>query len=259
MIWQLNHQALRGVACAAALLLSPMALAVEETTRALAQDLRALATLTTFGEELKAVISTDLGVTQAQVERWHEAVDAAFAADLLEADFLTALESATSDEGRQAAMVYERSGLAADMRELVDAALSHDDTDALIEAGRGYVESASAAENALLVDVIAAQRGPERDKVEMDVYFRAMAIMAEPIVGAKATKQWVESAQFLRDEYSEDNFLVRVAAYREVPPAKLAEVAAALSEPLLVEFSAQLVVALSETLHAAADRLAEYN
>lgn len=255
MIWQFNKTALRAMAIGAASLVSIPVIAVENTTKALSDQLEAVEVLTNFGDQLKSVITTDLGATQAQVARWHEAVDAAFAEDLVEADFILALERETSTEARKAALAYERSDLAVAVREHVAKVFVEEEPAALLMAGQNYVESASASENALLVDLFEAQRAPERDEAEMDVYFRAMAIMAEPITGAEAAAQWVESAQYLRDDYSEGNFLVRVAAYSTLPEAQLAEVVAELNEPLLVEFSGQLVTALSDAMHAAADRV----
>lgn len=260
MIWKFNKNALRAMAIGAASLVTIPVIAVEDTTQALSDQLEAVEILTTFGDQLKSVITTDLGATEAQVARWHEAVDAAFAEDLVEADFLLALERETSAESREAALAYETSDLAVGVREHVDTVFDKEEPGALLAAGESYVESASASENALLVDLFAAQRAPERDKAEMDVYFRAMAMMAEPITGAEAAAEWVESAQYLRDDYSEGNFLVRAAAYSTLPEAQLAEVVAALNEPLIVEFSGQLVVALSEAMHAAANRIeTEYN
>lgn len=259
MIWQFNKNALRAMAIGAVSLVSIPAFAVEETTQALVEQLDAVEVLTGFGDQLKTVITTDLGATEAQVARWHEAVDAAFAADLVEADFVIALEEGTSAKAREAALTYERSDLAVEVREHVDATFLQEPA-ALLAAGQAYVESASASENALLADLFAAQRASERDEAEMDVYFRAMAMMAGPIIGAEAAAQWVEGAQYLRADYSQGNFLVRVAAYSTLPDAQLTEVVAELNEPLLVEFSGQLVTALSEAMHAAADRIeTEYN
>nr|WP_314261628.1 hypothetical protein [uncultured Devosia sp.] len=255
MIWGLNHQAVRTTVLAAAILVSPVVWAVEVTTRALAEALGATESLTKVGNDLKAVISTDLGFTSAQIDRWHAAVDAAFTVDELEADFLKALESHTSLEQRDAALAYQRSDLAIDVGTYVNGVFAREDPAALVEAGQGYVASASDSQKELLTNLFAGQRAPERDGVDMDIYYRALAIMADPVIGADGAKEWVESAQYLRDAYSQDNFHTRVAAYSRLPGAQLAEVLEKLNEPLLVEFSDRLVLVMSDTLHAATDRL----
>ncbi|WEK03435.1 MAG: hypothetical protein P0Y65_14690 [Candidatus Devosia phytovorans] len=255
MIWRLYQKALQATVLAAAILVSPMASAVEEATRALAEQLEVVDGLTKLGDDLKAVITTDLGFTDAQIERWHDAVDAAFAVNLLEADSLEALESVTTEDTRQAALAYERSDLAVEVGEQVETLFLEEGAEALVEAGQSYLESASASENALLVDLFAAQRSPERADLEMDIYFRAMAIMAAPITGPEVAEEWVESAQYLREDYSRDNLLLRIGAYSTVPEAQLVEVVEKLNDPLLVAFSSQLVTALSETMHAATDRI----
>lgn len=254
MIRRFLHQALRAAALAAAILVSPVAFAVEESTRELAEELDALKGVARSGEDLKSIITTDLGFTTAQVARWRDAVDTAFATDLLEADFRDALESGTSPEGRQAALAYAQSGLAVAAGEHIETRFAQENPEVLVEAEQRFVERTSASENARLVKIFTAQRGPERDNLDMDVYFRAMAVAAKPVIGAEAAQEWVKSAQYLRDEQIERNVLARVAAYSELTDAQLAVAAEKLSEPIIAEFSAQLVTAFSVTMHAAMDR-----
>jgi len=251
MIQRLLHQALRAAALAALILVSPVAFAVEESTWELAEDLDALKGVARSGEDLKSIITTDLEFTTAQVARWRDAVDTAFATELLEADLL---ESGTLPEGRQAALAYAQSGLAGAAGEHIETRFAQENPEVLVEAGKRFVKRASASENARLVEIFAAQRGPERDNLDMDVYFRAMAVAAKRVIGAEAAQEWVESAQYLRDEQIERNFLARVAAYSELTDAQLAVAAEKLSEPIIAEFSAQLVTAFLVTMHAAMDR-----
>ena len=254
MIGQLNFRTMRRATLAMAVLMSPSAMAVEDTSGELARNLRALENLTALGEQIKALVTPEFGFTDDTIRHWTSAVDAAFAPQLLEADFLAALDDRLSDEVRNAALAFYRSPIGQESYELV--AASHPLTEgSAIAHGKAYVETASAEENALFVDLFEAQSGPARANHAVDIYFRAMEIAAEPIIGKAGAEQWVASVQGLRAGYVENYFSVTVGIYSNLQGDKLAELVEALGTPDMLAYGKLSTAALDEAMHAAVDRL----
>jgi len=180
-------RSLVSTAFAAALFIAVPVMAIDDTTRAVEQ-------LVTIGDQVKAVLPPDLGFPADKLVHWHAAVDAAFLPELLEADVLQALEVQLDPDSRDAALAFNASPLGQEMSELI-AALA--DMTAEVEAERvaaanAYVETASVEQNGLLVDLFEMQLGPRHSSEIMDVYFRAMKMAAEPIIGAAAANDWMD-------------------------------------------------------------------
>jgi hypothetical protein len=232
----------------------PPALAVEDSTRVLAENQRAVESLVRLGDEVKALLTPEIGFPQEYVGAWQIAVDRAFDADRLEADFLEAFDTRLTDPARNAALAFDETPLARETYERIrEVEAMEEDVD--FDAVRDYLEAAPAAENALYVDIFAAQQGPERANAIMDVYFRMMKIAAEPVIGAEVADQWVAGAQDLRDGYVENYFLASVSAFNGLPQERVIELAAEVTAPDIIAYSEQAMLAFSDALNAAADRL----
>lgn len=232
----------------------PTALAVEDSTRMLAENQRAVESLARLGDQIKAVLTPEIGFPQQYIPAWHRAVDRAFDADRLEADFLQAFDTRLTAPARDAAMAFDGTALAGEAYERIrEVEAMEEDVD--FDAARDYLEAASAEENALYVDIFAAQQGPERANAIMDVYFRMMKIAAEPVIGAEMADQWIAGAQGLRDGYVENYFLSSVSALSGLPQERLADLAGIVGTPDMVAYSEQAMLAFSDALNAAADRL----
>ena len=254
MVGQLAFRALRNATFAMAILMSPSAMAVEDTTRELAKNLQARENLIALGEQIKALVTPESGFPKDRIARWSRAVDVAFAPELLEADFLAALDDRLSVEVKNAALAFDRSPLGQESYELAAASNSPDEGGAIAD-GKAYVESASAKENALFVELFEAQSGPARAKRALDIYFRAMTIAAEPIVGKQGAEQWVASVQDLRAGYVENYFNVTVGIYSKLQGDKLAELVEALSTPEMLAYGKLSTAAMGEAMDAAVERL----
>ncbi|MEO9340922.1 hypothetical protein ABFT80_26325 [Mesorhizobium sp. SB112] len=162
MIVQIGLRIARVTAVAAAILIPSAALAIEDTTRTLAKNQRAIEELSTLGVQLKSVLRPEIGFPEKYVVHWQAAVDAAFAPDLLEADFLKAFETQLSDETRDAALAFDSSPVGQEAYELIMASQGLEgDAKHLAEAQK-YLDTASVEENALHVDFFESQGGPKR-------------------------------------------------------------------------------------------------
>lgn len=254
MVGQWNFRAVRNAILAMAILISSSAMAVEDTTRELVRSLRALENLTAVGEQIKALVTPEFGFTDDNIRRWSSAVDVAFAPELLEADFLAALDDRLSDGVRNAALAFYRSPIGRESYELVGASHPLEEGSA-IAGGKAYLETASAEENALFVELFEVQSGPARANHAVDIYFRAMAIAAEPIIGRDGAEQWVASVQDLRAGYVENYFSVTVGIYSNLQGDKLAELVEALGAADMLAYGKLATAALGEAMHAAVDRL----
>lgn len=253
---RLARQLATALALSASLLASPMVLAIDEDTRALAQNQRAVEQLGQLGDQVRALLRPEIGFPAEYVAPWQAAVDEAFARDLLEADFLDAFEERLTEETREAALAFDESPLAEQGRRLIEAAEANRDNDESVEAAREAAEAASPEQNAKFVRLFEAQHGPKKANEVMDVYFRMMKIGAEPIIGADAADDWIASAGDLRTAYVENYFFSSAATFMSLEEQDLDALVAALEEPALVDYADQAALAFSDALHAAADRLA---
>ena len=255
MIVHTSLRAIRAAGFAAVLLASPSAFAIEETTRTLAEGQQTVESMEALGADLKAVLRPDIGFPEENVAPWQAAVDAAFARELLEADFLAALEERLTDEGRDAALEFNESTLGEEVRVLVEESQGVELDDELRAETEAFLESVSDEHEALFTDLFDAQTSVRRSDLAMDLYFRAMKIAAEPVIGAEAADAWIDGAQDMRDIYTHNYFLTSVATYRPLSEEKLREFVEAIGSPGMFAFSEQSTAALGVALEAASDRL----
>ena len=248
-------RAVRQAIIVASFLLPQAALAIDTAVPTLAQNLRAIENLSAVGDQLKEVLTPEVGFPAEYVEHWHAAVDEAFAREMLEADFLTALEAELSEDTRDAALTFDASPIGREMYELVASAASVKDAPEILEKTRAYIEAAPAEENALFVDLFEAQMGPQRANDMMDTYFRAMKTAAEPLIGTDAAEQWVVEADDLRTGYVENHFLATVMIFSQLPSERLKELVRRLTTPEMITYAEQSTAAYANALNAAADRL----
>jgi hypothetical protein len=254
------HASLRAViraAFSAAIFIASPAIAIDDTTRVLARNQHAVEQLTNLGDQLKAVLTPEIGFPDAALEHWYAAVDAAFSPDLLEADVLKELEAQLDDETRDAALAFDASPLGQHARELIAASLGNTDDKEIkrLSTGRNYLETASTEQNGLFVDLFETQLGPRRAGAAMDAYFRAMKTAAEPVIGAPAADQWIAGATHLRTGYIENYFLLMVSTFSQLPEDRLQELVNAVGTPKMVSYAEQSTTAFIEVLNAAVDRL----
>lgn len=234
---------------------SSAARAIEDTSRILAQNERIVEKMSAFGDELKAVFTTVSGVPGEYVEHWHTAVDAALAPDLVEADFLAALEAGLSEKTRDAALAFEASPPGRQAYELMARLRSLKENPRYLDDARQYLEAASREQNARLVDLFEFQQGPLRARQVVDAYLSAVKTAAQPVIGAHAAEQWVDGAQDRRDGYIEDTFLDTVATFSQLPEHQLQELVDAIGTPEMLDYARVSAAAFGQTLNAALDRL----
>lgn len=257
MTLQTIPRALIATAIAAAGLLAVPVTAADVTTRFLAENQRAVEQLVTLGDQLKAVLTPDIGFPDENLEHWYAAVDAAFLPELLEADVLTTLKDRLDDASRDAAIAFYRSPLGQEMGELTSAFLgmTAEGEAERVTAAKNYLERSSLEHSGLLVQLFETQLGPRYSGDVMDVYFRAMKIAAEPVVGAAAASEWMDSAAYLKDGYVENSFLLMVSTFIQLPPDRLKELADSLGTPGMRSYAAQSTTAFIVALNGAVDRL----
>ncbi len=237
----------------------PAASAADESISALLEHDTGVMRLSELGSSLRELMRPEIGFPENYIGAWQQAVDEAFAVDLLEADYVEALEQHTTDDARQAAVAFIETDLAAAIRALdaaeePDADLSFEQE---IEAARKIVDGASAEQNALFVELFELQRGPETANAIMDAYYHMMKTAADPIVGAEAADEWVTGfGSTLRDAYVEGYFLTTAAQLIDLDLATLEELTQKMAEPALVAYADQSTLAFSDALQKAADRLA---
>ena len=255
MIGFAHIRLVQAASLSAALLMSSAAFAQDETTRQLAEYLRAVEALSAFGDDVKVVVSTDLGFSDAQVAQWASAVEVAFERDLLEAEFIAALESRLSEPVRQAAVEYHTSPLGEEVVERVANAPDIEEAPDFLDEAKADLAAMPDDRRALLETQFKLESATAQNDAVMTSYFRAMQVAATPVIGADAAEQWVTSAQYLRDEFNESHFLTYVSVYSQLPDERHEELVAILSTPEMIEFYTQSVEAYAETLHAAVDRV----
>jgi len=229
--------------------------ALDETTRLLASNSRALETLSALGGSLGEVLTPEIGFPAENIEQWRTAVDVAFAPELLEADFLAALDSELTADARSAALAFDASALGRLAADLVEGSYVNEPDDAQLAATRSRMEQAAAGRNALFVDLFELQAGPARANAAMDVYFQAMKVAATPVVGAEAADQWILSAGDLRATYVERYFILTVSMFDQLPDERLQELVAELRAPEMQDYAEQSTTAFAKALHAAAERV----
>lgn len=247
---------LTSAALALALALNSLAAsAAQETTTSLTHNIRIVETTNILAKQLKDVLTPDIGFPETYLEHWHDAVDAAFKPDLIEADYIKALEGLLSPQTRAAGLAFEESELGRKIFELdMDTAPLEADTSHL-EQARQRLDAGSVADNGLFVDLFEMLDGPDRTGAIMDLYFSAMVTAATPVIGAEAAAQWVSGAQKLSDGYTEDYFLTTVAVYGQLPEDELKLLVETLATPAMSAHTDQVTQAFSEALAAAATRL----
>lgn len=251
---QLNLRAAGGAILATMLLASTPAIANENATAELTQNLRAVESLSALGEQLKGLVLAEFGFSEDDIRYWSDAVDEAFEPALLEADFTEALDERLPEAITEAALAFDQSPLGQRAFELV--AKAHPlAEEAAITGGQAFLEQASKEDLGLVVRIFEAQAGPERANLTMDIYYRAMAIAAEPVIGADGAEQWVASAQDLRDGYVENYFSVSAGIFGTLEHDDLAELASALGTAEMIAYGELSTEAMGETMHAAIDRL----
>lgn len=255
MIGNASLRLVQAATLSAALMMSTSAFAQDETTRQLTEHLLAVEALSTFGENLKELISTDIGFSEAQVTQWSSAVDVAFDRDTLEAEFFAALDSRLSDPVRQAALDYQTSPLGVEVFERVNSAPSNADAPHLVDEAKTYLEEASDERRALHEAHFEAESGSAQYSASLEGYFRAMKIAAAPILGEAAAEQWVTDAQYLREVYAENSFLTSVSIYSQMPEERHEELVAHVTTPEVTAFYSLSTEALAETINAALDRV----
>ncbi len=229
--------------------------AFEEATHLLAQNQRIADKMSAFGDELKAGLTAEMGFPSNYVEHWHTAVDAALDPTLVEADFLAALEAGLSEKTREAALAFEGSTRGQQAYELMARSEPLKDDPQYLKQAQQYLKTASPEQNARLVDLFEFQQGPLRARQVVDVYFRAVKMAAEPVIGADAAEQWVGAAEGKSDGYVEDIFLDTVATFRQLPEDQLQELVDAIGTPEMLEYAQVSASAFGQTLIAALDRL----
>lgn len=236
------------------MLLSPAAMANENVTAELTRNLRAVESLSALGEQLKGLVLADFGFSQDDIRYWSDAVDDAFDRELLDADFREALEERLPEAVAEAALTFDQSPLGQKAYELV--AKSHPlDEEGAISGGQNFVENASNEAQALVVSIFEAQAGPARANLTVDIYYRAMAIAAEPVIGESGASEWVASAQYLRDGYVESYFSVVAGIFGELENDDLAELASSLGTPEMIAYGELSTDAMGAAMYAAVDRL----
>lgn len=255
MIGSTSLRLAQAVTLSAALLVSGAALAQDDTTTRLTEHLRALEALDAFGENLKVLVTTDMGFSTTQVTQWTTAVEMAFDPDLLEEEFHAALDSRLSEPVRQAALAYQSSPLGQEVVERVANAPRNADAPQLLGEAKTYIEQASDKRRALHEAQFKAESGAAQSSDVLDGYFRAMTIAAGPILGSDGAEAWVASAQYLRDEYDENHFLSSVSVYSQMPEERHEELVAILTTPEITTFYRLSTEALGETMETAMDRL----
>ncbi|KAA0971840.1 hypothetical protein FPY71_01535 [Aureimonas fodinaquatilis] len=249
-----GFKAIKSATIAAALLVTMPAHASDDTTRLLAENLRAVKGLVSLGEQMKTIVTPQDGFTKADADHWHTAIDTAFAPTLLEVDFFEAFDGTLTDDAREAALTFDTSPLGKEMYELVEQSQPLK-VEGYLDDARRLVQEASTEQNSSLVALFEAQDGPQRAKGVMEVYFRAMVIAAKPVFGAKLAEQWKASAAELTPVYVEDYFLTSVFIYGPLPTAKLAELVDVLRTSEMQAYNEQSTAAIFEALNAAVDRL----
>ncbi|WEJ34101.1 hypothetical protein [Devosia sp. SD17-2] len=251
---QRNVQATGGAFLATMLLMSSSAMANENSTAELTRNLRAVESLSALGEQLKGLVLAEFGFSADDIRYWSDAVDDAFDPALLEADFTEALDERLPEAIAEAALTFDQSPLGQRAYELV--AKSHPlEEEAAIAGGRDYLENAPEDGLALVTGIYESQFGSARANLTMDIYYRAMAIAAEPVIGEAGAEEWVASAQYLRDVYVENYFSVTAGIFGALENDELTELAAALDTPEMIAYGELSTEVMGETMHAAIDRL----
>jgi hypothetical protein len=255
MIGSANFRLLQAVTLSATLLMSGASMARDDTIDRLTEHLRALEVLSAFGEDLKDVVTTDIGFSKVQVTQWSTAVETAFDPELVKADFHAALDSRLSEPVRQATLAYQTSPLGGEVVERVATASRDSDAPHLLAEAKANFEQASDTRRALHKAQFEAQSGAAQSSGAIDGYFRAMMIAAAPILGSDRAEEWVASAQYLREEYAETHFLSSVSIYSQMPEERHEQLVEILTTPEITEFYNLSTVALAETIDMAIDRL----
>lgn len=255
MIGYANLRLVQAATVGAALLISTAAFAQNDTTSQLTKHLRAVEVLASYGENLKDLISTDIGFSEAQVARWTSAVDVAFDRDTLEAEFFVALDSRITEPVRQAALEHQATPLGQEVLERVANWPGDMEAAELLEQAKAGLEQASPERRALYDAQFEAESGLAQMNNVLDGYFRAMKIAASPVLGEEAAEEWVASAQFLREAYAENHFLSSVSIYSQMPEERHEELVDILTTPEITAFYSLGTEAIEETMHAAIDRL----
>lgn len=255
MIGNASLRLVQAATFSAALMMTTSAFAQGETTSQMTEHLRAVKALSTSGENLTELISTDIGFSEAQVTQWSRAVDVAFDRDTLEAEFFLALDSRLSEAVRQAALDYQTSPLGIEVLERVTSAPSNAAAPHLLGEAKTYLEEVSDKRRALHEAHFEAESGSAQHNASLEGYFRAMKIAASPILGEAAAEQWVADAQYLREDYAENGFLTSVSIYSQMPEERHEELVALLTTPEITAFYSLSTEALAETMTAALDRV----
>ena len=258
MILPLNR-IVQATMLSAALLSAPATLAVEDSTAALLEFDTGVSRLNELGSTLRALLRPEIGFPEEYVGAWQSAVDEAFASDLLEADYIEALEQYTTEDARQAALAFMDTELANEIEAPNEDAEPDADIpfEQEIEAAQQVVDGASAEQNALFVQLFELQHGPETANAVMDAYYQMMKTAADPIVGPEAADEWVSGfGSTLRDAYVEGYFLVTAAKLIDLDVPVLERLTEAMAQPGLVAYADQSTQAFSAALNKAADRLA---
>ncbi len=235
--------------------LSSAAFALDKKPHALPSSFYAVENLGSIAHELKITLTPKAGFPAEYVKKWASAVDAAFAPDLIKADFDSALNARLTEDVRSAVLAFDASPLGQETLKIVmNFQPLGNQPDAFAKA-RQRVASATVEENALFVDLFEAQFGAKRANEVLDVYLQAMETAAEPVIGPDAAKRWTSSVKHLRESYVEEYFLTSTMIYDQLPLEKRKKLAAALSSPPMLAYAEQSTAAFSETLKAAAKRL----
>lgn len=237
--------------------LPPAVLAQDEAMTTLVGNLRIVETMSTLAEQLKDVLTPEIGFPEDYVEHWAAAVDHAFDPEVVLVDFTIALDAVLTDDARDAALAFDADDLARRVYELDMNLEPLKDEPEFFDAMREKLEAGSEAENKLMVDLFEGLDGPTRANAIMDLYFRAMVTAATPVVGLDAAEGWVDASQHLRAGYVEDYFFTTVAVYSQLPEEDLETLAQALSTPELIAYTEQSSLAFAELLDATAERLDE--
>lgn len=246
-----------GATISAAILIVTPAISIAEPLRNLARERLAVEQLSTMGEQLKEVLTAEIGFPEKFATHWYAAVDTAFARDLLQRDVLRETDAHFDVETRRATLTFDATPLGRRSSELLLAAAGISRAEGLVKLAeaRKYVETASVEQNKLFVDLFEAQLGPRVANEVMDVYFRAMKIAAEPVIGADAADQWVASADPLRKGYVDSYFLSAVSIYSQLPQDELRKLVDALGTAEMVSGAEKSAAVFNGALNAAIDRL----
>ncbi|MCL4068165.1 hypothetical protein M3484_16460 [Pseudomonas sp. GX19020] len=211
--------------------------------------------LSSVGESLKVVLRPEIGFPEEYVGYWDTAIDQAFAPDLLEADYLAALEPVLSSESKLAMAEFLDSDIGKEIAAIGSAADEEGDEAARVARGKAYLEAASPERKAQFDRLKASQGDANRADLIMDVYFRAMVIAATPIIGAEDARAWELSAGDLRTGYVEDSYLAAVAGASQLSEEHFAALIEAAETPEIKAYAEHSNMAFGKALHAAADRL----